>query len=144
MSICINIFVCYIYVRLCVYVCILRMYLYIYVYIICIYERICIWIFVLCVSLHACMLPMYVIFCQYMYYVCKYKKMSAVYSSTRWSIYPPAHIYVYLYAHLSLFVYYLSVCLVCQTDVCMYVCHVMSSVWMVVLWLLKNPFPKGW
>ena len=131
------------YASVCMYVCILRMYLYIYVYIICIYERICIWIFVLCVSLHACMLRMYVIFCQYMYYVCKYKKMSAVYSSTRWSIYPPVRQHTYPSIYMSIYLsFYTIYPFVGQTDVCMCVCHVMSFhtiyEW---LWLLKNPFP---
>ena len=93
------------------------------------YINICI-----CVSLHACMLRMYVIFCQYMYYVCKYKKMSAVYSSTRWSIYPPVrlHTYTFIYMpiYLSLYTIYPFVWSVRLIYVCMCVMSCQMYEWL--------------
>ena len=133
LHICMRLYVCmytaYVSVHLCV-----CMYLWKNVYI-----NICI-----CVSLHVCMLRMCVIFYIYVLCVCKYK-MSAVYSSTRRSIYPPVRLHTYTFIYMPIYLsLYTIYPFVCQTDVCMYVCHVMSNVWMVVLWLLKNPFPKGW
>ena len=108
----------------------MRMYVFMQRMYICMY--VCIYVY-LCMSV--CYVYMYVI--MYIYNVCASIKCVSslfVYPSVHLSACPPAPIYVYLYAHLSLFVYYLSVCL---SDWCTYVCmpcHIMwYNVWMVVI-----------
>ena len=90
----------------------------------------------------ACLHVMYVCNYVFMYNVCASIKCVCslfVYQSVHLSACPPAHLSFYLYVHLSIFLYYLSVC---RSDWCMYVCmscYVISyNIWIVVI--AQKPF----